>query len=267
MTRVGFIGLGGMGMPMASRLRAGGFGVTYFARRPAVMEAADGLGARRAATPGEVSEASDVVIACVFDDTQLLEVCLGVNGVVEGLRAGATLISHTTGSPATVQLLATEAATRGAEVVDAAVSGTPADIEAGRLTVLAGCTTEVLDRVRPVLAAYAQPIVHVGAVGDAQRVKLVNNAIFTANMALVADAARVAGELGLDPASALAAIEACSGDSYALRAVIMVGSVAQAREASLPYLRKDVTAVERLAVDAGVDLGLLGSTARRFGDQ
>lgn len=258
---VGFIGLGQIGLPMARRIRAAGFGLRFVARRPEVVAAATELGGVHEATPAELARHCDVLVICVFDEHQLQEVVLGPAGALEGMRSGSVLISHTTGSPAAIERISAEAVARGVAVLDAAFSGGAHDIEAGHLTVLAGGDDHVLAQARPVLETYADPIIPVGRVGDAQRVKLVNNALFAANVALVADAERVAAALGLDPAMALAAIAECSGQSFALGVVQRSGSAAVAREVVGPYLRKDVAAVRRLADEASVDLGLLGATA------
>lgn len=261
MERVGFVGLGNIGLPMARRIRAAGFPLSFVARRPEVIAAATELGGVHEGSPAALGRHSDVLVVCVFDEHQLDDVVLGPDGALHGLQPGSVLVSHTTGSPATIQRIAAEAAARDVAVLDAAFSGGAADIEAGALTVLAGGDDDVLARARPVLETYADPIIPVGAVGDAQQVKLVNNALFAANVALVADAERVAGELGLDPAMTFAAIAECSGRSFALDVVQRAGSAAVAREVVGPYLRKDVGAVRRLAGEASVDLGLLGATA------
>ena len=256
---IGMVGLGEMGMPMLERLRAAGHDVRFRARRPEVIERAVGLGA----TPDDGFGDRDVVIICVFSDDQVREV--GPE-VLATMKTGSTLVNHTTGSPATATLLAREAEPRGVRVLDAALSGGPDDIRAGRLTLLIGGDETVLDDVRPALGAYSDPILHVGQIGDGQRVKLVNNALFAAQIALVADAEHLARGLGVDPAMALDAIQHCSGDSRVLRAVAAVGSSARMQEVAGRFIRKDVAVVEQVAREAGVGLGRLGTTADRLAD-
>lgn len=258
---VGFIGLGTIGLPMATRLRAAGFPLRFVARRPEVVEAASALGGVRAGTPEELGEISDVVVVCVFDDRQLEEVVLADDGALAGMRPGSVLVSHTTGSPRTLERIADAAAERGVQVLDATFSGGAHDIGAGTLTVLVGGDEEVLARVRPVLEAYAEPIIPVGGVGDGQRVKLLNNAVLAANIGLLAEAERVADELGIDPTSAFGAMAECSGQSFALGVVARSGSAQATRQVVGPYLRKDVGSVRAVAEEAGVDLGLLGAAA------
>jgi 3-hydroxyisobutyrate dehydrogenase-like beta-hydroxyacid dehydrogenase len=99
-------------------------------------------------------------------------------------------VLHTTGSPRTAQAIAARATPRGIGVVDCPVSGGPHDIAAGHVTLLAGGDGADIDRVRPVLAAYGDPMLHVGPLGAGQGVKLVNNAVFAANIGLLAEAVR-----------------------------------------------------------------------------
>jgi 3-hydroxyisobutyrate dehydrogenase-like beta-hydroxyacid dehydrogenase len=256
---VGMIGLGEMGMPMLERLRTAGHDVTVRARRPEIVERAAGFGANRA---DEFAD-RDVVIICVYDDEQVRDV--GPT-VIATMRPGSTLVNHTTGSPATAQFLADTAEPRQVRVLDCALSGGPADIRAGTLTLLVGGEEDVLDAVRPALASYSEPILHVGALGDGQRVKLVNNALFGAQVALVAEAERVASALGVDGMKALEAIQHCSGDSRVLRTVVAVGSSARLQQAAGRFIRKDVAIVERVAGELGVELGRLGTTLDRLAD-
>jgi 3-hydroxyisobutyrate dehydrogenase-like beta-hydroxyacid dehydrogenase len=257
--KVGMVGLGEMGMPMLERLRASDHDVSVRARRAEVIERATSLGA----TVADDFADRDVVITCVYSDEQVREV--GPE-VLASMRPDSTLINHTTGSPITATLLAGDAEPRRVRVLDAALSGGPGDIRAGRLTLLVGGDATVLDDVRPALATYSDPILHVGRLGDGQRVKLVNNALFAAQVGLVADAERVARGLGVDPAMALEAIQHCSGDSRVLRTVVAMGSAARMQELAGRFIRKDVAVVEQVSGELGVGLGRLGTTVDRLAD-
>jgi 3-hydroxyisobutyrate dehydrogenase-like beta-hydroxyacid dehydrogenase len=256
---VGMVGLGQMGMPMLERLRAAGHDVSFRARRPEVIRHAESLGAKPAADFAD----RDAVIICVYSDDQVR----GVGPEVAAtMRPGATLVNHTTCSPTTVTLLSEAAVPHGVRVLDAALSGGPADIRAGTLTLLVGGDEAVLADARPALASYADPILHVGGLGDGQRVKLINNALFAAHVGLVAEAERVAKGLGVDPVTALEAIKHCSADSRVLRTVLAVGSSATMQELAGRFIRKDVAMVEQVARELGVELGRLGTMADRLAD-
>ena len=259
------MGVGAMGAPMVERLLAASFPVAFTARRHDVVSRTVALGATDAGSLRGVAEASDVVIVCVYDDAQVRGVCLGPDGLIAAMAPGSTLVNHTTGSPTTAASLAAEAGPRGVRVLDAALSGGPADIARGSLTLLVGGDEAVLDDLRPVLAAYSDPILHVGGLGDGQRIKLVNNALFGANVALVAEAERVVAALGVDPTLALTAIAQCSGDSYVLRTVLALGSSARMRELAGRFIDKDVATVVDVAAEQGVDLGLLRTAATHEG--
>jgi 3-hydroxyisobutyrate dehydrogenase-like beta-hydroxyacid dehydrogenase len=256
---IGMVGLGEMGMPMLERLRADGNDVTFRARRAEVIERATALGATEAVDFSDC----DAVIICVYSDDQVRDV--GPDALAT-MTPGSTLVNHTTGSPTTATLLAENAEPRRVRVLDAALSGGPDDIRAGRLTLLVGGDEAVLDDVRPVLAAYADPILHVGGLGDGQRVKLVNNALFAAQVALVGDAERLARGLGVDPYAALEAIQHCSGDSRALRTVVALGSATRMQELAGRFIEKDLAVVQQTAREHGVGLGRLDPTVGRLAD-
>jgi 3-hydroxyisobutyrate dehydrogenase-like beta-hydroxyacid dehydrogenase len=259
--RVGFVGVGSMGRPMLEQVVGAGFDVSFHARRPEVVREVEASGATSHPTLAALAAASDLVVVCVFADQQVREVCGGDEGLVASLRPGAVVVIHTTCSPDTAPLLAVAGRPGDVRILDAAFSGGPADAAASRVTLLVGGEPAVLETARPVLATYANPILHVGGLGDGQRVKLVNNALFGANVALVAEAERVARDLGIDPAKALDAISHCSGDSYALGTVRAVGSSARLQEAAGRYIAKDVATAKDLAAAAGTHLGLLATAA------
>jgi 3-hydroxyisobutyrate dehydrogenase-like beta-hydroxyacid dehydrogenase len=259
---VGVVGVGQMGRPMVARLLAAGFGVRVLARRPDVADSLAASGAVLVSCLVDLPAGCDVVLVCVYTDEQVREVCLGPDGLLGVMTPGSCLVNHTTGSPATGEALEAAAAARGVRMLDAALSGGPADIAKGDLTLLIGGEPEVLEAARPVLAAYSSAILPVGGVGDGQRVKLVNNALFAAQVALARQAEQVLARVGVDPATALPALSRCSGDSYALRATVGLGGAQPMWQAAGRFIAKDVDMVTSVAAAAGVDLGLLGSVAR-----
>lgn len=143
-------------------------------------------------------------------------------------------------------------------ILDAPVSGTADHIAQGKLTVLIGGPADAVERVTPVLAAYADPIVPTGEVGSALAIKLVNNVLFAANVQLVAAAGAVGEELGVASAALLQALSVCSGGSNAALYAMGIGLEEFARLTG-PFLRKDVAAAVDSAEAVGVDLGLLRS--------
>jgi len=255
------VGLGEMGLPIARRLLAQGRRLTFYARRPEIRSTLVELGATDGGSLAGMASRSDVVIVCVYDDEAVKEVCLGPDGVVSHLRAGSVLVNHTTGHPATARSLNRHARVSRAHFLDAPVSGGPADIEAGRLTLLVGGRTDLLRRVSPVFQCYSDRIVVVGKVGDGQWVKLLNNALFSANLALVRDVERLISDLGLPVGPTLDAISSGSGASRVLQLAAQMGSSQRLIDLAGRFVDKDVSTVEEVAHSGRVDLGVLGQVA------
>ena len=263
--RVGMVGLGQMGFPIAARLLDRGDPVVFHARRADVAAALTNLGATRAESLKALAETSDVVILCVYDEAQVRQVCLGEDGLLSHLSPGSILINHTTCDPNTLQLLDEQAEATGVGVVDAALSGSPADIGEGHLTLWVGGRPDLLEAIDPIMRSYADPVIHVGMVGDGQWVKLVNNALFAGNVALVSSAERVLNQAGLSTVQAMEAIRHGSGDSRALGLVSRLGgSEPLVREAGR-FIRKDVETVLKVATDRQIELGVLGQVAGSVG--
>ncbi|WP_232425498.1 NAD(P)-dependent oxidoreductase [Pseudofrankia inefficax] len=257
--KIGFVGAGRMGRPIVDRLRAAGHEVTVLVRRPEARAAAEADGLTWAATLAETVQEADAVFVVVLTDEQVRSVCLGPEGVLAAMRPGATLVQHTTSHPATAGLLADAAAPRGVGVLDAALSGGPHDIAAGRLTLWVGGDEALLDRTRALLDTYAAPVMFVGGLGNGQRVKLVNNALFVAQVGLAVDAVRLAGSLGIDEPAILAALQHGSGASRGLSVVAGGGSVEAVAGRIGALMLKDVNVVRAVAHGAGADLGILGT--------
>jgi 3-hydroxyisobutyrate dehydrogenase len=199
MRRVGFIGLGIMGSRMAANVARAGFELTVFNRTRARAEAfAAEHGAGVAETPSELARVSDVVISIVVDGPQVEQLLLGDRGVVEDARAGLVCVDMTTIGPHEARSIAARLAERGVAFLDAPVTGSAPKAQDGTLTVMAGGEAADLDRVRPVLDAMSDTIVHVGPVGHGQTVKVLSNAVAAANLATLAQALLVAKRAGVD---------------------------------------------------------------------
>jgi len=255
--RLGFIGTGRMGRPMLSRLIEAGHEVCALGRSPETRTMLADDGAQVVTDVAEAGAGTDAVLVCVYTDEQVREVCLG-SELLAGMPRGSIVVVHTTGSPRTAEAIASRAAARGISVVDSPVSGGPQDVAAGRLTLFVGGAEDTVARIRPVLQSYGDPVLHVGPVGAGQRVKLVNNALFAAQIGLLADAVRLAALLGVDEAVLLGALPHGSAASRALAGAVARGSVAMFTEDVADFLSKDVDVVRKVAAELGADLGSLG---------
>ncbi|OBB21937.1 6-phosphogluconate dehydrogenase [Mycolicibacterium peregrinum] len=252
--RVGFIGAGRMGAPMVRRLAGAGHHVRALGRDDEKRAAVAELGAEPVSSPLAAASGADVTIVCVFTDEQVRELC---PDLLDEMPEGSALVLHTTGSPRTAEALAERGAARGIAVIDAPVSGGPHDIAAGTVTVFAGGDADAVARAREVLTAYADPVLHVGPVGAGQRVKLVNNALFAAQIGAVAEGVRLGDRLGIDEATLLTALTHGSAASRALGGIAATGSADAFIERVGEFIGKDVAVVRRTASELDSDLGRL----------
>ena len=257
--KIGFIGVGRMGWPMAVRLRDAGHEVCVLARTDEAAARAKAAGFRSANFITGVVIESEIAIVCVFTDEQVREVCLGGGGLVDSLAPGGMIVTHTTGSPTTVADIAARAAEAGLTVLDAPVSGGPPQIEAGAITLFVGGEAADFQRAEPVLGCYGSPVLHVGGLGDGQRVKLLNNSLFAANIGLVAEAVGLGQSLGLDAPTLLQALTYGSGTSRAGAMIAGMGSVEQFASSVGEFISKDVKVARGVAAEIGADLGLIGT--------
>lgn len=201
--RVGFIGLGDIGRPMAERLVGGGLEVTVFDLRAEAVAALVQKGARGAASCAEVAAASEVVGVCVRDDDEVRGALFGAEGVLAGARRGALIALHSTILPRTVEEVGRAAAERGIAVVDAAITGGAAGAQAGTLTYMVGGDAEAVERCRPVFQTSAARVVHTGPLGSGAATKLCNNLLGYLAYLAVCEAGLLAERAGLATESLL----------------------------------------------------------------
>jgi 3-hydroxyisobutyrate dehydrogenase-like beta-hydroxyacid dehydrogenase len=260
-TTVGFLGAGQLGEPMVERLLGAGHDVLVYARREDARRRLKAKGAAVADSVADLARGSDVLISSLFSDAQLRETGLGPDGFIGNARPGSVFVSHTTGTVATLEALRDHSQS-GPVVLDAPVSGTADDIAAGTLTVLLGGPSDAVAAVRPILAAYAEPVVPTGVLGSALAIKLINNLLFAANAQLLAAATQLGEQLGVEPDVLLSTLQVCSAGSHVAAHAHRIGGMAEFAERAGPFLRKDIAACREAAAEAGVDLGLLGIAVR-----
>ncbi|RAY17294.1 NAD(P)-dependent oxidoreductase [Actinomadura craniellae] len=254
--RVGFVGLGSQGGPMARRIVEAGFPTTLWARRPETLAPFADTAAGTAGSPAELGAASDIACVCVVDDAGVEEIVSGSGGLLEGMRPGGVIAVHSTVHPDTCRRLAEQAAARDVALVDAPVSGGGPAAEKGRLLVMTGGDDAAVEHCRPVFATYGDPVVHLGPVGSGQRAKLINNLLMAAHLGVADDAYALARRLDIDPEQLSVVLAHGSGASYAAGMVGRPGfSLAALGQHAGPLLRKDVRLVSDLAAVAGVKEG------------
>lgn len=194
---IGFIGLGLMGRPMAANLLKAGFEVTVWNRTATRADALVAAGVKRAASPREAAAAADVLITIVSDPPALEAVLWGEDGALAGLRRGSVLVDSSTVAPALARRVAAAAAERGAEFLDAPVTGGTWGAEKGELIFMVGGAAETLARVEPVLAAMGKRWFHLGPNGAGQIVKLAMNLILALQVDALAEALALVTRAGV----------------------------------------------------------------------
>ena len=267
MTRVGFIGLGNQGAPMARRIVESGYPLAIWARRPETLEPFADTAATTVGSPAEVGAASDVVGICVWSDADVEDVLLREDGVVAGMEPGGIIAVHSTIDPDNCIRLAAKVAEHGITLVDAPVSGSAEAAEAGNLLVMAAGDEAAVETCRPVFATYADPIVFLGEVGAAQTAKVINNLMLGAHMALAIEGFQLASALGVDLDGMAQVLAAGTGASRA------AGIVAQSQFAydylkqnSAKYFIKDLALIQEVVKAKGIDQpeAILGVARKAF---
>lgn len=197
--RIGFIGLGIMGRPMARNLLKAGYPLTVFNRSRAPVDELAGAGAVAATSPRDVAARSDVVITMLPDGPDVEAVTLGADGVLAGARPGMLLIDMSTIAPATARHLAEEARRAGVAMLDAPVSGGDKGAIAGTLSIMVGGDAADFTRARPIFAAMGQTITHCGPSSSGQTVKACNQIVVALTIEAIAEALVLGERAGVDP--------------------------------------------------------------------
>jgi 2-hydroxy-3-oxopropionate reductase len=197
--RVGFIGLGIMGMPMARNLMDSGYELTVHNRSPEKAEELGKKGAAVAATPREVAQNSDVVITMLPDSPQVREVVAGEDGVLEGISEGALLIDMSTISPVVTEELAEALKEKGASMLDAPVSGGDVGAIEGTLSIMVGGEEADFQRAKPLFEAMGETITHVGPTGAGQVTKAANQVVVALTIEAVSEALVLGSAGGVSP--------------------------------------------------------------------
>ncbi|MBT2585593.1 NAD(P)-dependent oxidoreductase [Arthrobacter sp. ISL-95] len=216
--RVGWVGLGDQGAPMARAIAEAGFELNVWVRRESSLTALDGLPYVRHKTLAALGAASNIVGLCLREDSDIEEI-LTSGGLLKSLARGTVLINHGTGLPDYAQSITLRAASAGVLVLDAPVSGGRPGAEARRLTTIVGGPREALETARPVLETFSQKIAYMGPAGCGQNGKLINNALLMMNQKNVQDILALGRNLSLDLGALSELLLSGTGRSFALEAL------------------------------------------------
>ena len=265
--KVGFIGLGGIGKPMAINIAKSGFDLTVTDLREQPLNELAHYGARVAASAREVSEISDLVLASLPSDLVSEEVALGSNGVLAGAKSGDIYVELSTISPGLVHTIAKKASDKGVAVLDAPVSGGLDQRLDGTLSIMVGGEAKTLSKAMPVFKTFGDKIFHAGGSGAGASVKLVNNMLAGINMVATMEALVLGVKAGLSVETLKEVIGASSGANKVFEGLVdkiylhsAEPSHGQTANQGLHTIGKDVRLANEMAQNLSVPL-LLGSAA------
>jgi len=254
-TRLGYIGLGGMGSRIAARLLAAGYEVSTFDQNPAKRDALKAKGARASESVLELTRSVDVVLSCLTDDQAVRDVYFGAGGVLENAKPETVVIEMSTILPETSRELASKASQVGVQAMDVAISGSTPAAEQGTLTLLAGGNPDVFEASQPIFQAIAAKYFHMGPSGAGTTMKMVVNAILGIGMQAIAEASALGEKSGLSREILLQVLA-----QTAVIAPAHVGKLSRAARGDyspqfpLPLMNKDFRLILELASEVGAKM-------------
>jgi 3-hydroxyisobutyrate dehydrogenase len=265
--KVAVLGLGIMGAGMARQLVAKKFDVSVWNRDAAKSSALASAGARVAATPAMAAAGADVVLAMLANDEASRAVWLGDQGALAAMRKEAVAIESSTLTVEWIRELATIAQASGIAFLDAPVTGSKVQAESGALSFLVGGPAEVLERVRPVLAAMGGNVAHLGPTGSGAMMKLINNFLCGVQVASLAEAIAMAERSGLDARQAAAVLAGGSPGSPLVK-VVSQRMLDRAYEPNfyIPLMAKDLSYARQAFAHAGIELVSADAARARYVD-
>ena len=251
--RIGFIGLGIMGKPMARNLMKAGFSLVVHSRSAGPVQELAKEGASAVSSPREVSAGSDVIVTMLPNSPDVEAVALGKNGIHESARSGQMLIDMSTINPLIAQSIGSRLAALGVNMIDAPVSGGEKGAIDGTLSIMAGGTAEDFERALPIFQAMGKTITHLGPLGSGGFTKLANQIVIGGYLATIGEALVFGTKMGVDPEKLICALSGgmASGKCMEQKAPQMVaGNFTPGFKIDLHY--KDLTLVHDVAQAAGV---------------
>ena len=257
--RVGFIGLGRMGLPMARNLLRAGFPLVVHNRSPGNVGLIASEGAIPAENPAEVARSSDIILTCLPDVPAVEQVFLGTGGLLPAIRTGQLLIDHSTVGPATSQQIAREASQAGASFLDAPISGGVERAANATLTIMVGGDRSAFDTALPVMEAMAAKVSYVGASGAGSVVKLVNQLMVGIHSLAAAEALVLGAKGGADPEMLVEIIQTSWGQSFMMErnGPTIIHRNFSGERAQVRTILKDLNLIQTFArtVDAPIPAG------------
>ncbi|MBP3952176.1 NAD(P)-dependent oxidoreductase [Bacillus suaedae] len=265
--KVGFIGLGTMGLPMTKHLVEKGYETFVVSRSRGPIEKAIAFGAKEAGSPRELIEIVDVVMTCLPVPQTIIDVYEGDDGLIAGATPGKIIIDHSTVDRETNERVAKQLADKGAAFLDAPVSGGPMGAEAGTLTIMCGGEQDPFDKAEQIMRAYGSYIVLVGKMGSGTVVKLLNNMLIGVHQAALGECYIMAEKAGVDPAIAYDLIKRSAGFSKSMDwSVDAILDRKFEPRFSINLLHKDILLAIKLAEEVGMPVDLIKEGEKRVAE-
>jgi len=272
MARIGFIGLGNMGLPMAQNLLKAGHGVRGFDLSNAQLDALTASGGEAAANVKAAAAGAEIVITMLPAGAHVREVYLGADGVLAAAGNNALLIDSSTIDVETARVVAAAAGKRGLAMLDAPVSGGVGGAQAGTLTFMVGGADDAFARAKPILEAMGKTIVHAGGAGNGQAAKICNNMILGVSMIAVSEGFVLAEKLGLDAQKLFDIASKSSGQCWSMTAYCPVPGLVPTSPANRDYtagftaamMLKDLKLAQDAAATAGAKTPLGADAAEIY---
>jgi 3-hydroxyisobutyrate dehydrogenase len=264
--KLGYIGIGLMGRPMALRLLAAGHDVTVWNRSREKLAPVLAKGAREADSPAAVARAAEILLMCVTDQRAAEEVLFGRGGVIEGAPRGMVVVDFSSIAPASTREFCRRLAEKGVGLVDAPVSGGVPGAEKGTLAIMAGGREEDIERVRPVVMQLAARFTRMGDAGAGQTTKLCNQIIVGSLLPVIAEAVRLAEATGVDAKRLPEALKGGFADSLPLQ-VFGARMAARTFEPSIgaaSLMLKDLSNAAAAAAERGIELPMVQRALERY---
>lgn len=249
-TRVAFVGLGAIGLPMARCVAGSGFDLTVWNRSPEkARELARTTSARVASSPADAARAAEIIITCLPTSEEVDAVTFGEDGLATTMGSGAILVDCTSGDPHASRATAARLLAQGVQFLDAPVSGGVVGAESGKLTVMCGGKADVIERAMPVMRAFGAKIIHCGPTGAGHAIKALSNALLAIHLWSTGEVLVAAAKAGVAPGIALDVINGSAGRSNSSENLIPQRVLTRQFPATfrLALLDKDVRIAESIA--------------------
>lgn len=264
--KLGFIGLGRMGKPMAENLLKAGYQVTVYNRSQGAVDELVAKGAQRAASPAEVGRAAGIVILCLPKPNDVEQIVTGPNGVLEGLHKGDVIVDCSTIDPLTSRKMAEVSTKKDVTFLDAPISGGPPGAQAGTLTIMVGGDQDTFERIKPILEAMGKNIFYTGPSGNGSVTKMINQLLVGTTTAALAEAFVLGTKAGMNPQLLYDVLSTGFADSRMLRRHVPDFYLKRNWEPgfSIDMLLKDMTLAAGLGDQNNVSTPVLDRAIERF---